>query len=99
MHPDRLRTWLRARPADAIGLAGGWTSFTSNPGIYQSVTRDGGVGPSGGQETGIELFYKAQLTPWLYVQPGFEWIGSPGGGDVAPLDDDIIGYLLVGMEF
>ena len=32
-------------------------------------------------------------------QPGFEWIGSPGGGDVAPLDDDIIGYLLVGMEF
>ena len=33
------------------------------------------------------------------VQPGFEWIGSPGGGEVAPLEDDVIGYLIVGMEF
>jgi len=90
---------IPGRPADALGLAGGWTSFTNNPGIYQSVTRDGGAGPAGGQETGIELFYKAQITPWCYVQPGFEWIGSPGGGAAAPLDDDIIGYLIVGMEF
>ena len=55
--------------------------------------------PDGGHEIGFEVFYKVQLTPWCYVQPGFEWIGSPGGGDTSPLEDDVIGYLLVGVEF
>lgn len=87
------------RPADAIGLAGGWTAFSDDPAIYQSSLPSGAAGPAGGHETGIELFYKAQLTPWCYVQPGFEWIGSPGGGDTSPLEDDVIGYLIVGMEF
>lgn len=90
---------IPGRPADALGLAGGWTAFSGNQAIYQSVLPNGDPGPAGGHETGLELFYKAQITPWLYVQPGFEWIGSPGGGESSPLDDDIIGYVLVGMEF
>ena len=87
------------RPNDAIGIGGSWTAFTDDPAIFQSTTRTGAPGPSGGNETAIEAFYRAQVTPWLYVQPGLEWIGSPGGGDSAPLDDDLIGYLIVGMEF
>ena len=90
---------IPGRPADAVGIAGGWTAFSDDPEIYQSTMPDGSAGPAGGQEIGFEVFYKAQLTPWCYVQPGFEWIGSPGGGDTSPLEDDVIGYLLVGVEF
>ena len=90
---------IPGRPDDAIGLAGGWTAFSDNPGIYQSQLRNGAPGASGGHETAVEVFYKAQVTPWLFVQPGFEWIGSPGGGETQSLEDDVIGYLVVGMEF
>ena len=90
---------IPGRPADAVGIAGGWTAFSDDPEIYRSTMPDGSAGPAGGHEIGFEVFYKAQLTPWCYVQPGFEWIGSPGGGDTSPLEDDVIGYLLVGVEF
>ena len=90
---------IPGHPADAIGLPGGWTAFSDDPASYESALPSGAAGPAGGHETGIELFYKAQLTPWCYVQPGFEWIGSPGGGDTSPREDDGIGYLIVGMEF
>ncbi len=86
------------RPADAIGVLGAYSSFSDDPAIYESTTRDGGTGPSGGVETAIEAFYLLQLLPWLYVQPGLEWIGTPGGGDPAPLSDALIGYLLVNVE-
>lgn len=86
------------RPADAIGLLGAYSSFSRDPAIYQSTTRGGGVGPSGGMESAIEAFYLFQLLPWLYVQPGVEWIGTPGGGDPAPLSDALLGYFLVNVE-
>jgi carbohydrate-selective porin OprB len=56
-------------------------------------------GASGGSESSIEFFYLAQLTAWLYVQPGLLWIHTPGGGDPAPIDDATMLYLLVGVEF
>ncbi|MCH2135001.1 MAG: carbohydrate porin [Phycisphaerales bacterium] len=63
------------------------------------LTGDGSAGASGGYEACVELYYLAQLTPCLYVQPGIEWIGHPGGGDEAPLDNAVVGYSVVGVEF
>ena len=30
-------------------------------------------------ETAIELFYKAQLSPWMMLQPDLQFIANPGG--------------------
>lgn len=32
-------------------------------------------------ETVVEVFYKAQLVPWLTLQPDFQFISNPGGDD------------------
>lgn len=87
------------RPADAAGLLYTLADFTDNPGVYQSTLPNGLPGPSGGSEQAIEAFYLWQWTSWSYVQPGIMWIGTPGGGSPAPLNDDLVGYLLVGVEF
>ena len=58
----------------------------------------GRAGPGGGAEGSVEAFYLAQLLPWLYVQPGIQWIGTPGGGDPAPLRDSVQAYLLISLE-
>ena len=31
------------------------------------------------QETVVELFYKAQITSWISLQPDIQYIGSPSG--------------------
>ena len=85
-------------PADAIGLLGAHSRFTSDPEIFQSETRGGMAGPGGGAESSVEAFYLLQLLPWLYVQPGIQWIGNPGGGDPAPLEDAVQPYVLVNVE-
>lgn len=87
------------RPADAVGVLYGYCQYTSNPGVYQSTQRNGSPGPSGGRELTLESFYIRQLTSWSYVQPGVMWIVDPGGGDPAPLDDAVLAYLLVGVDF
>ena len=86
------------RPADALGVLGAYSRFTDNPAIFQSSTRSGQVGPSGGRESSIEAFYLLQVLPWLYLQPGIQWIQTPGGGDPAPLDNAAQAYLLVSFE-
>jgi len=35
-------------------------------------------------ETAVELTYRLVATPWLVLQPSFEWIQNPGGNAVAP---------------
>jgi porin len=88
-----------SRPADASGLLFGYCQYTSNAGVYESTQRDGSPGPSGGRELTLESFHIRQLTSWSYVQPGVMWIVDPGGGNPAPLDDALLGYLLVGVAF
>jgi porin len=36
--------------------------------------------PIRGSETFIEVTYQAQVTPWLQVQPDFQYVFNPGGG-------------------
>ena len=33
-------------------------------------------------QTNFELFYKANITPWLYVQPDVQWLQNVGGADI-----------------
>lgn len=87
------------RPADAAGILFSHTQFTGNESVYQSVSRSGSLGAAGGSEEAVESFYIWQWKSWIYLQPGVMWIRTPGGGDPAPLDDALLAYLLVGVEF
>jgi porin len=57
------------RPRDSAGLAY----------IYSDLTDEmPGIAPS---EQVIEAYYRIQVTPFLGLQPGVQWIGNPGGVD------------------
>lgn len=90
---------IPGRPMDALGIMGSYTGFSDNPGTYQSTTSTGGVGPAGGNETAVEAYYRVQLTPWFAVQPGIEWLGTPGGGDPSQIEDTVMGYLMIEIIF
>ena len=91
--------FLSKRPADSIGIMFAYSRFTENPGIYQSTRRDGSPGPTGGAESSLEAYYIAQWSSWSYLQPGLMWIHTPGAGDPAPLKDDVLMYVVVGVDF
>ena len=90
---------IPGRPADALGLMGTWSKFSNNPAIYQSTLANGQPGASGGSEGAIEAFYRLQVNPHLMLQAGIEWISTPGGGAPAALDDAVIPYLVVNLQF
>ena len=90
---------IPGRPADALGIMGSGTFFSDNAAIYQSITGNGQPGPPGGNEAALEVYYKVQLAPAFSIQPGIEWITTPSGGDPAPLDDAVVGYLIVNVQF
>ena len=86
------------RPADALGVMGAYSRYTTNRAVYRSQFRSGAAGPAGGSEGSIEAFYLAQLTSSIYLQPGLLWIRTPGGGNPAPLNDAFTLYLLLGID-
>ncbi|MAI78989.1 MAG: hypothetical protein CL917_08615 [Deltaproteobacteria bacterium] len=90
---------IPGRIADAVGLMFAHTQFTQNTEIYESILIDGTTGPGGGHETSLEAFYIFQWKSWAYFQPGVMWIHSPGGGSPAALKDDLLLYLLLGVDF
>lgn len=87
------------RLADAVGVMFAYSDFTSDPDVYYSTQRDGQPGPAGGHEASLESFYLWQWTNWSYLQPGIMWIMSPGAGNPAPLEDALVLYGVVGVEF
>lgn len=38
-----------------------------------------GADSRNGSETSLEVFYRAQITPWFYLQPDVQFIMNPGG--------------------
>jgi len=46
-------------------------------------------------ESVLEVFYKICLTPWLYIQPDFQYINKPFGAD----DSVIVFGIRTGIEF
>lgn len=80
---------LPRRGADILGL-----------GVFQAigsrVYRDR-VDPDFDRETGIELYYRIEVLPWLAVTPDFQYILDPGATGAA--DDAIVATLRLRVSF
>ena len=58
--------------------------------------RDGyGYGYGGGSEKALEMYYGAEIYPWLTISPSIQWIGNPGGGG----RDAVVAGLRLQMSF
>ena len=78
---------LESRPDDILGLA--WTrAGTSSE--FRKETRITAVDIPTNAESAWELTYRAQLTPYLAIQPNAQWVRNPGG-TVGPNDAKLIG--------
>ena len=64
-----LKGVCEKRKNDAIGVAFGWNQFDKSLKRLEHKT----------SEKVIEVFYKIQLTKFLYLQPDFQYIIKPGG--------------------
>ena len=62
---------IPTRDSDEIGFAVTYMSPSDNV-RPDDVTRN---------QANFELFYKANITPWLYVQPDVQWLRNVGGAD------------------
>jgi porin len=62
------------RDADKIGFAG---TFANNSSEYKNATLLTGASVASAELT-LELTYRALVTPWLAVQPDFQYIINPG---------------------
>lgn len=58
------------RDKDRAGIAVASGNFASRLGDITSQV---------GDETAIEVFYRAQVTPWFYLQPDVQFISNPSG--------------------
>ncbi|HRX85118.1 MAG TPA: carbohydrate porin [Phycisphaerae bacterium] len=64
---------LPTRDADVLGLGIAQGHFSNRIGL---------TGDEPSRETVIELYYNAEVLPWLHVTPDFQWIVNPGGEGV-----------------
>ena len=76
---------IPTRDSDEIGLAVTYMSPSEN------------LKPDGlaNNQTNFELFYKANVTPWLYIQPDVQWLQNVGGADI----DAVVIGARVGITF
>ena len=51
------------------------------------------------QESVLEAFYLIALPHGISLQPDLQWIGTPGGGDGATVDDALIGTIRIQIAF
>lgn len=85
---------LPGRTDDQAGVLVGMTSFANDAAVY--VNR---LGSTGGQETIAEVFYRIALPRGIVLQPDLQWIGTPGGGDGATVDNALIGTIRIEIAF
>lgn len=69
------------RPDDIIGLGFGWAKFTPylSGQIGTQNNSSGTQSPLPKPESLIELTYQAAISPWLTLQPFFQYAINPGG--------------------
>jgi porin len=76
-----MKAPIPGRDDDTVGIGVGLANFSSSA---VDLTRDlaGGIGayPIRGAETFLEITYQAVVTPWLTVQPDFQYFFTPSGG-------------------
>ncbi len=80
---------LDARPDDLLGLA---VAHVSNGNPYRRAQVLAGA-PVGKSETNIELTYRAEITPWLTLQPDAQYIINPGA------DPSLKNAFVIGLRF
>jgi porin len=73
---------IPGRADDTLGMGFGLGTIGS---AARQADRDRGVFGAPGypvrsQETFVEVTYQAQVTPWLQIQPDFQYVMRPGGG-------------------
>jgi porin len=78
-------TWKGAisrRPDDTIGLGIGFARISDRARRFDGDVAffSGGFFPIRTSETVLELTYQAPVTPWLTMQPDFQYIFNPAGG-------------------
>jgi porin len=83
-----LKAPLPDRDGDTFGIGFGIARVSASA---RNLDRDtarslGSFFPIRSSETFIEVTYQAQVTPWLQVQPDFQYFKRPGGGIVDPGD-------------
>ncbi|MBV1831523.1 carbohydrate porin [Komagataeibacter sp. AV436] len=71
-----LKAPFRGRDNDTIGL--GWGIGRASSGLRQ-FDRDSQT-LTQGNENHLELTYQAQVTPWMVMQPDFQYVWNPSGG-------------------
>ncbi|MEM1097549.1 MAG: carbohydrate porin [Planctomycetota bacterium] len=74
------------RPDDQLGVYGRVAVLSDEP-----------AAGCDDDELAIEAFYRLQLTPAAYLQPGLQHIVNPSGDDA--LDDAVIGQVRLGLTF
>jgi porin len=77
-----LKSPLPTREDDTFGIGFGLAKVSPAAAALDQDTgsANGGFFPIRSSETFIEVTYQAQVTPWLQVQPDFQFIHRPGGG-------------------
>ncbi len=76
-----MKAPIPGRDDDTVGIGVGVSNFSTRA---VDLTKDlaGGIGayPVRGAETFIEVTYQAVITPWMTLQPDFQYFFTPSGG-------------------
>jgi porin len=86
-------TWkgaVEGRDDDTIGLGIGLARIGDRARRFDGDVAffSGAAYPRRTSETVLELTYQAPVTPWLTLQPDFQYIFNPGGGVVSSTEPD-----------
>jgi porin len=83
-----LKAPLPGRDDDTFGVGFGFTTISGGARAFDQATNffNGTSAPVRSSETFIEVTYQIQATPWWVVQPDFQYICTPGGGIVNPIN-------------
>ena len=83
-----LKAPLPGRDDDTFGIGFGIAQVSSAASGFDKDVNFYGTSPYPvpvrGTETFLEITYQIQVTPWLAVQPDFQYIYNPGGGIANP---------------
>jgi porin len=79
---------IRHRDTDTMAIGMGYTHVSHRASALDRDTQNftGVFTPARGGETYLEITYQMQVTPWLQLQPDFQYVFNPGGGVANPND-------------
>jgi porin len=98
---DVSRTaWFWSLGMQYRGLPPGRDSDVLAVGCYQAIASDRfrrTVAPGADRETGVEIYYSAELLPWLAVTPDLQYVVDPGA--MAGARDAVVALLRFRVTF